>query len=206
VSPFSFPKTKHSRSQQPGQLGSYQAYKPVLRVEFARKCVYCRMPDSFSSDAFGVDHYRPVKHFPELKTSYPNLFYACNPCNSRKGSHWAVGTNAEGRTIPNPCDHVMVKHLRYRGEVVEPQSPAGEFTVGLLDLNRPANLITRGTMIHLLELSEARRGDVIQMLTQLRKRLRNGSLAVVEAEDAIARLEADLHRLERTITSLRGGS
>jgi hypothetical protein len=83
--PFSYPKSRHTRRLRPGPFKKYSEYKPFLREEFEKKCVYCRMPDTMKDyEMYGVDHYRPKSLFSELLTTYANLFYCCNPCNRRK--------------------------------------------------------------------------------------------------------------------------
>ena len=86
MNPFSYPDSQHLRTQKPDRFSDYKRYKPFLRIEFERKCVYCRLPDGVKGEeAFGVDHYRPVSKFPGLDCAYENLFYTCNTCNWRKG-------------------------------------------------------------------------------------------------------------------------
>ena len=86
---FAYPRVRHRRRLSPGPFKRYQKYKDALREEFARRCVYCRLPDSVPKpEAFGVDHYRPKSQFQHLECEYSNLFYACNGCNRRKGKFW----------------------------------------------------------------------------------------------------------------------
>lgn len=137
MNPFRYPEAQHSRTQNPARFNDYTRYKPFLRIEFGRQCVYCRLPDGFKGeDAFGVDHYRPVSRFPDLECEYGNLFYVCNTCNSRKGNFWPdLQDWAEARFILNPCDHRMAEHLRFESTLVEPQTVTGKFTVEKLLLN-----------------------------------------------------------------------
>lgn len=137
--PFHYEKIKHTRTRTPPAFSTYKAYKTDLRIEFAGQCVYCRALDRVKgSESFGVDHYRPKKKFEHLATTYANLFYACNRCNSFKRDFWPSRQQARDHIfIPNPCDHVMFDHLRYvRGEV-HVHSSAGAFTEERLDLNDP---------------------------------------------------------------------
>lgn len=137
MTPFLFPQVRVRRRLNPGPFERYQQYKSDLRREFENKCVYCRMPDVLKGyESFGVDHYRPKRHFPLLSTVYSNLFYCCNACNSRKGEYWP--TKAERRLgvfIPNPCDHVMFDHMRFKGIKVVEHSLAGRRAIERLELN-----------------------------------------------------------------------
>lgn len=138
IPPFTYPKSAHVRRLTPGPFTRYQLYKPSLREEFYGHCVYCRTPDPLKGhDAFGVDHYKPKARFPSLATVYSNLFYSCNTCNRRKGSFWpSAGEEKAGVFVPNPCAHVMFRHLRFSGTRVEGRTAAGKFTADtLLHLN-----------------------------------------------------------------------
>jgi hypothetical protein len=153
MNPFSYPTGRHIRNQTPSPFADYRRFKPFLRTEFGRQCVYCRMPDGIQGeDHFGVDHYRPASKFPALRCDYANLFYSCNACNRRKGSFWPDDLEtAQGLFIPNPCDHVMVEHLRFREAQVEALSPAGKLTEALLLLNDEEEISYRDFVLRLIE-------------------------------------------------------
>lgn len=138
MGPFYYPKARHRRGGDPGPYADYKKYKPALRSEFVRKCVYCRVPDLSNVHTFAVEHYRPKSdaRFAHLSTSWPNLFYSCTLCNSYKGTYWPSDDHeSEGVFVPNPCDHVMIAHLKFVGLDVQPQSAAGTFTKRLLRLD-----------------------------------------------------------------------
>ena len=128
-----------------------RSFKPYLRNEFGRQCVYCRKPDGFDPSGFGVDHYKPKEHFRLLEFDYSNLFYCCNRCNSFKSDYWD-----DQIRIPNPCDDIMFEHLGYKGEVVEVRrnSKRGERAVEILDLNGPEATEVRGSMHALVAAAE----------------------------------------------------
>lgn len=81
-------------------------------------------------EGFGVDHYLPKSRFPALTTTWSNLFYACNVCNTWKGE----SVSTPELFLPNPCGHGMADHLQYRGADVEAYTPHGEWLVELLHL------------------------------------------------------------------------
>jgi HNH endonuclease len=133
---FSYPKELHRRGPDPGPYSSYRRYKPHLRREFRGACIYCRLRDTLRhEDTFAVEHYLPKSKYPELETTWSNLFYACSTCNSRK--HDYVAPPDSHKYFPNPADHRMFEHLRYVGAKVEAHSPTGEFALEELDLNEP---------------------------------------------------------------------
>lgn len=170
---FLYPKTLHRRRQHPGPYRAYRRYKPALRVEFERKCVYCRLPDGVKGEAaFGVDHYEPQSKAPQRASEYENLFYACNDCNRRKGDFWPDPPQQQkGIFIPNPCQHVMFKHLRYVGAKVDPRSRAGTFTVDLLQLNENSLVEYRQSLVRVIELIERERRDVQAALDKIDRAL-----------------------------------
>ena len=154
ANPFHYSKIKHSRTQTPPVYGNYRRYKSELRTEFGSQCVYCRAVDRIKGiENFGVDHYRPQKHFPTLATEYLNLYYSCNRCNSLKRDFWPSPQRArDGQFVPNPCDHVMFDHLRYKKGTVADVSSAGAWTVELLDLNDPNVVQFRESVIGIVDM------------------------------------------------------
>jgi hypothetical protein len=153
MNPFRYPEIPHLRSQNPGPFSDYRRYKPFLRIEFIRQCVYCRMPDGVKGEtAFGVDHYRPSSKFPGLRTQYQNLFYSCNVCNWQKGNFWPDSQRyLAGLFIPNPCDHTMADHLAYRGVTVEARSRTGQLAIDVLLLNDSKSEVYRRWMLRSIE-------------------------------------------------------
>lgn len=137
TTPFLYPAARHKRTLSPGPFTDYRKFKEPLRQEFGRQCIYCRMPDHLRTPrSFDVEHYRPKKLFPQLLCHYPNLFYACSECNSRKGQHWPSAEALErGAFIPNPCDHVMTHHVRFDREHVRGVGSYGDFMIDRLQLN-----------------------------------------------------------------------
>jgi HNH endonuclease len=207
MNPFGYPREKHVRSLSPGRYSNYKLYKPFLRTEFLRQCVYCRLPDGMHGEAaFGVDHYRPASKFPELRSEYKNLFYACNACNSLKGNFWPredqVGA---GLFIPNPCERVMADHVVYRGVLVEPQSLAGEFAVDILQLNRAEDVAYRRTLLHLIESSLRAAETVMRTLQDLDVRILQARGQVrVEMERDRQTLQEELSQIQEDLERLSG--
>jgi 5-methylcytosine-specific restriction endonuclease McrA len=119
----------------------YRRYKPYLRIDFRRRCAYCEMTEGalLSATAFGVDHFRPRRSFPQLECTYTNLYYCCNDCNRYKGSMWPPESCvSEGYFFPDPCNcNPQVEHLNEDkdGHVV-PITNAGRFSLEVLRLNR----------------------------------------------------------------------
>lgn len=171
TNPFVYPAERHRRRITPKQYKSYKTYKKYLRAEFSKQCVYCRMPDGMrGSDSFGVDHYRPKEKFPELAVAYENLFYACSACNSRKGDYWpSAEESTRGVFVPNPCDHKMGAHARYRIARVEGRSVAGKWLIELMQLNDERVVGYRSVMLTTIKALESRLVEIETNQRQVRR-------------------------------------
>lgn len=186
---FAYPKARHVRTQHPPSYASYSSFKPVLRVEFAGRCVYCRAPDSIQGAAFfGVDHYRPKHRFPELQVEYLNLYYCCNACNSRKGKYWPAPEVEATEFIPNPCDYEMFSHLRFRDSVVEARSRSGEIAVELLDLNDEVTVTWRNAVQTSVETLRQQRAECEKKLKAVDRREAQGKITAQAASAVRIRL------------------
>jgi hypothetical protein len=174
VSIFRYPKSLHRRTENPPVFGDYKKYKPYLKREFFDVCIYCRTPDKLKgSDNYGVEHYKPKKQFPYLKTDYTNLLYACNTCNRRKRDTWPSASEiAMGRFILNPCLHRMSEHLRLmpNGEI-DVRTSAGEVLVDLLILNEDSLIEFRLNCLNLLKAAEYTKSRLSKTIAQLNQKI-----------------------------------
>jgi hypothetical protein len=162
------------------------------------------MPDTWGQENFGVDHYRPKKYFPDLITTYSNLYYCCNPCNSRKGQYWPSEARAKDLLVPNPCEHAMASHLKYKAGVVEAKTIQGEFTRDLLDLNAPDIVKKRTLMINMVRLCQTNLEESKQMKKVVTRKLKKGAISAFEAEKQISQLEVYVAQMEENIKQLTG--
>lgn len=114
--PFAYPLVPHSPTHGPSGYADYASYKPWLRDEFAFRCAYCLTrerwdPSPSGHDGFGVDHVIAQSAAPLLVATYANLAYACNTCNSFKGTApipWNPLTQAVGFHVAVRQDGVAV--------------------------------------------------------------------------------------------------
>jgi len=206
VNPFTYPKNLHVRAYTPKQYKRYQTYKKILRIEFSRKCVYCLMPDTMKGvEAFGVDHYKPKEKFHLLSTHYQNLYYCCNSCNSAKNDYWPPSKALEKtKFIPNPCEHRMFEHLRFRGGEVESRSAAGEFTKDLLDLNDPDVVSYRKLLIDTISLWELKCKELEQIRKDLQNQHKAGKLSAADLAVALSEVEPELEKIDINLKLLSG--
>jgi hypothetical protein len=163
-----FPEERHTRRPDPGPFRNYHSYKRHLRKEFRKKCVYCREADGLKGhEAFGVDHYDAKSRSEDPAIAgWENLFYACNVCNTFKGT----SVSTPERFLPNPCDHVMAEHLQYWDADVETYTRDGAWLAELVRLSSRRDrrrfilstlglqLIARNELIGIIIALEARPG------------------------------------------------
>jgi hypothetical protein len=201
---FVYPDKVHVRSENPPQFTDYRHYKPFLRREFSRRCVYCLLPDGIKgAEAFGCEHYAPKKRFSARETLYTNLLYACNVCNSRKGNYWpSAQQRAQGCYVLNPCLHTMAEHVRYKRCRARHRSETGLFFAELLDLNEdglPAyRLFLLRTYKRTRKELSARRRDLVLLRREMKRQ--PPSARALELNQAIRETEQDIHDLEADLT------
>lgn len=198
---FHYPTQVHVRRLNPPQYKGHRKYKPVLRKEFKGQCVYCRMPDWLKgTDNFGVDHYQPQSLFPCLRACYGNLYYACNPCNRRKGKF--SPTNKQKRAglfIPNPCDHIMGDHLKFDAARVQTLTRTGQFAEEILILNHRDDVIYRQGILDTIFSLKASRDDLRQMSSKLQM------LSSSRDKEKVKRIiEQRLRKIENSLSLLIG--
>ena len=144
--PFVYPAHPHVRRHGPSGYAGYASYRPWLRDEFAFRCVYCLRRESMGQEfgEFAIDHFRPVKHRPDLATEYTNLLYVCLPCNLRKLD----------RFVADPLVHLLTPNLVVQEDgVLDARTRECRQIVRVVRLNEP-NLVTfRAMWMKVLRLS-----------------------------------------------------
>ena len=205
--PFVYRRQRHVRTESPGVQRRYQDFKPFLRREFRRKCIYCRISDGIrGAEAFGVEHYRPKARFPEDELNYANLFYACNPCNQRKGDFWPDAVlEAADVFIPNPCDHGMGDHVECRGAEILAHSTAGTFLIARLRLDSVVLINLRGFILRQLARILNAEQDILKTIAALSPRIANlGGEEQRQAQQELALLQTRLQECRQDLYLLTG--
>lgn len=84
---------------------NYRSYKKYLAEDFNHRCGYTDCSDYWfgGTNSFHIDHFKPWKKNPHLKTVYSNLVYCCSYVNILK-------SDDEGTYI-DPCDVDYNKHF-----------------------------------------------------------------------------------------------
>lgn len=157
------------------------------------------MPDWLSEkNYYAVEHYKPKSKFPNLETEYINLFYSCGTCNGRKGTFWPDKKQKEEDTfIPNPCDHVMHKHLRSQPDgKVKAYTFAGEWTKEILDLNEAIWVEKRRFFISQKELLVRARIKIVEVIQALD--VKKGSADPAELKELNSEISINQKKLDET--------
>lgn len=128
-----------THSAQGEKWRSRTTIKSHLKQDFHGRCAYCDDLDSLVDIDFHIEHFAPQTKFPERKTLYQNLLYACPYCNKSKSEYWASDDPdiniKDGEGIVNPCCADYDLHLgRRRSGCIYPKTELGKFMFKLLKL------------------------------------------------------------------------
>lgn len=134
MKPFQYPSNSE-RKYSPKGYEDYTSFKPWLRDEFDFRCIYCLFRETWYANgnaAFGVEHFVPKSSQAgeALETTYDNLFYACNRCNTMRGTKALV--DAEIQIDPDKLGQYLC--LNAEGEM-EGKTKEGRFLIDILGLN-----------------------------------------------------------------------
>jgi hypothetical protein len=134
-----------ARRHRPPPARPYAEYRPCVRSEFKRTCVYClctepEVAPGADYGGFEVEHFRPKADpcFKRFRNVYLNLFWACPACNRAKGDVWPTDAElARGERFVDPCGESLGAHLRLSAERVEAVagSKAADFMIIEINLN-----------------------------------------------------------------------
>ena len=109
-------------------------------------CEYCRMPQ-VSLVPFHLEHIVARQHGGPTVAS--NLAVACARCNFNKGPNLASLDPKTKRKVWlfNPRRHRWSRHFRWLGATIVGRTAIGRATVELLDMNHPAVVELRRSLI-----------------------------------------------------------
>ena len=129
TTPFTYPALPHVRRHGPHGYADYDSYRPWLRDEFAFRCVYCLMRETWGplKGVYALDHFLPVAARPDLTLEYDNLLYGCVSCNLSKGS----------RETPDPLITLLDADVKVTEDgAIHASTPQPGKLIELLRLNR----------------------------------------------------------------------
>jgi 5-methylcytosine-specific restriction endonuclease McrA len=129
---------------QPGM--KYPEYRDHLRYDFFFSCAYCTTTEAEAQGIrMTIDHYEPRSVRRDLENDYANLMYACDPCNTLKGSRCPTSeARAHGHRFFRPDQDVRRQHFEQSGIRLNPKTNVASFSIESLDLNRLSLLRLRG--------------------------------------------------------------
>lgn len=101
-------------------FSNYRSFKPYIAEDFNRRCGYTDCSDFWfgGPNTFHIDHFKPWKKYPNLKTTYSNLVYCCSYVNILK-------SDDEGSFL-DPCDVDYNDHFErdYNGKIIPKNNSA----------------------------------------------------------------------------------
>ncbi|HFA50419.1 MAG TPA: HNH endonuclease [Bacteroidetes bacterium] len=108
--------------------------RDMVRGRAGFACEYCGVSEVDSGGMLTVDHFKPLSK--GGMNALFNLIYCCFKCNLFK--HQFFNDNNEGPHLWNPREGLYFKHfLPLENGRLQGLTDTGEFTVSLLNLNRP---------------------------------------------------------------------
>jgi hypothetical protein len=150
TAPFRYPAESHQRRHAPAGYRKYNSCRPWLRDEFAFRCVFCLIRETWGTlrGQFTLDHFVPTVARPDGVTDYGNLLYCCVTCNAAKAD----------RMLPDPLATLLDGSAWVGPDgTLHTETPAAARLVELLDLNHPRMVEWRSLWIQVVALS--RRSD-----------------------------------------------
>lgn len=98
------------RSIPAKEYKDYSQYRSLLRQDFKYTCAYCLIHEFHNGGEanFAIDHHCPQNgpHArPDLASTYSNLYWSCQECNSNKGDTWPEDAMyTQGFRFIDPCE------------------------------------------------------------------------------------------------------
>jgi hypothetical protein len=130
TAPFTYPAAPHVRRHGPQGYADHESYRPWVRDEFAFRCVYCLLRETWGpfKGVYALDHFLPIAARPDLALEYDNLLYACVSCNLSKGS----------MRTPDPLSGLLDPAVKVSEDGrIHADTPQARKLIDQLGLNRP---------------------------------------------------------------------
>lgn len=123
------------------------ATRRLVRQRAARRCEYCRTPESIRPYSFQVEHIRSLKHGGSSEPD--NLAWSCLFCNLRKGTDIAAYDDETGVLVAlyNPRTQLWDDHFAINESLIEGKTAEGRVTVKILQMNHPQQVEARVALI-----------------------------------------------------------
>jgi hypothetical protein len=124
-----------------------EALADFVRQRAGDSCEYCRLPQTFSSTRFQIDHIIAEQH--GGTTAVSNLALACLADNNHKGPNLAGIDPRTGKRVWlfNPRRQKWSRHFRWQGPILVGRTAVGRATVAVLAINLPHRVAQRAALI-----------------------------------------------------------
>jgi hypothetical protein len=126
---FAYPTEPHQRRHGPQGYTSYDSYREWLRDEFAFRCVYTLIRETWIGRKanFDIDHFEPQASNSDRKCDYDNLLYVTHRTNLVRGT----------RSLPDPTKVALGSCLWIDPETgeIQPLNEIGERMILILKLD-----------------------------------------------------------------------
>lgn len=124
-----------------------KAIEQEVRRRAHEVCEYCKRPQIFFDQRFPIDHIISRQHggAPTLD----NLALCCPLCNRHKGPNIAGIDPVTHQMVRlfHPRRDGWLEHFRWNGAYLVGQTPIGNATVAVLNVNRPDSVAVRESLI-----------------------------------------------------------
>ena len=119
----------------------------IVRLRGGGVCEYCRLPEVVSHLPFPLDHIIARQH--HGPSTEDNLALCCPECNLHKGPNIASIDPDTGEIVRlfHPRKDRWNEHFRWQGATLEGLTPVGRATARLLQINEPARLALRDSLM-----------------------------------------------------------
>jgi hypothetical protein len=118
----------------------------VVRSRAADRCEYCRLPESYFTGLFQIEHIVARSHGGSDEDH--NLALACRHCNLHKGPNLSGidPLSSELTRLFNPRTDKWVEHFAVENGVVRGLTAVGRTTMYVLDMNTDRRIELRRAM------------------------------------------------------------
>jgi hypothetical protein len=144
---FPYPEDVAGRQHGPRGYSHYEAYRDWLRDEFAFRCAYCLMRETWlrGMKGFQIDHCVAQAEDRGHRLDYDNLVYTCPWCNRAKS----------GVQIPNPTEVAYGKALSVNQDgTIRARNDLGVVLIAGLRLDGAEITYQRRLLLQVVRLAE----------------------------------------------------
>jgi hypothetical protein len=121
--------------------------RQFVRRRANHRCEYCHLPQAGHDERFSIDHVIASQHVRDDSTS--NLAFSCLRCNLFKGTNVSGIDPMSGQItlLFNPRIQLWHQHFRWNGPVLSGLSPEARASIALMQMNAPARVQLRQTLV-----------------------------------------------------------